>query len=211
MTSSCPNGRHFACSPSCTLARRACSSVSHRGDHHDNPQRGEGLIGFTFSLDPQGSAGLSVKVVVHRARAKPAPHHSRTYGIESPPPSPPGPHPISTLPPRPPPMASPPRALSPPPMQHVVASAAPAARRLCKDRTYGFRQQAVARVVVTMDSWEAGYVVTLGFDGEGMLVAHATSHVANQPRATADDAMRSFSFTLGEEPIETSAFAVIEA
>lgn len=71
----------------------------------------------------------------------------------------------------------------------------------------------VARVVVTMDSWEAGYVVTLGFDGEGMLVAHATSHVANQPRGPLlDDAMRSFSFTLGEEPIEASAFAVnIEA
>jgi len=64
------------------------------------------------------------------------------------------------------------------------------------------------RVAVTLDNWINGYLVTLGVDGEALQVSRV-AHATQRQQGPLLDATRSFSFALGEEPVEMSAFAVI--
>ena len=186
-----------------------------------NPQRfqrnGDDLIGFTFSLDPQGSAGL--RCDGHPAciefEAKPAPHHRpHITCIDSPPPTPPiappslpppaPQQPVHVLSPPPPPVTSPPA---------LARVTAPASCELGGSaRVHGVRDDGATtnvRIVVNINRWVKGAIVTLGLDGSAMVVSR-TIHASAVPNGpTLDDAMRSFSFSLGEEPLEDSAFAVI--
>lgn len=65
------------------------------------------------------------------------------------------------------------------------------------------------RVAVTLDNWINGYLVTLGVDGDALQVTRAAHATPRQQGPLLADAMRSFTFELGEEPVEMSAFAVI--
>lgn len=178
-----------------------------------NPEvLGESLIGFSFTLDPQGSAGL--RCDGHPAciefEVKPAPHHKpHIICLDSPPPSRPSPPPHapapSALPPSPPP---PPRIASPPPQGVSVRADAGCALGGSARVLPGATSSSV-RIAVTLDSWIDGYLVTLGVDGDGLEVTRAAHAVPYAHGPTIAGATRSFSFALGEEPVEMSAFAVI--
>lgn len=184
-----------------------------------NPQRvGDRMIGFTFSLDPQGSEGLRCEG--HPAcvefEVKPAPHHKpHIVCIESPPPHPPWPpprppppvpgHPPSASPP--PPVASP--VVSPPPTSISAPDACPldATARIVDAHFDGGKT--VVRIAVTVRDWEEGATITLGLNGDGLLVTRAVHASPASGGALLPEAARSFSFTLTDEPIEMPAFAVV--
>ena len=60
------------------------------------------------------------------------------------------------------------------------------------------------RVVVTVDNWVEGYLVTIGVDGDGIVMSRAV-HATQKPGG----ASGTFTFALGEEPVEMPAFAVV--
>jgi len=186
-----------------------------------NPQRftrnGDTLIGFTFSLDPQGSDGLRCEG--HPAciefEAKPAPHHRpHITCVDSPPPTPP------VAPPLPPPPSPNPPTIFPPPPAPVMLSPPPPARISATSscelgasaRVVDVRQTgatATVRIAVDVNRWLQGAVVTLGVDGTALVVSRTIRATATTHGPTLEVAMRSFSFSLGEEPIEASVFAVV--
>lgn len=176
-----------------------------------NPQvLGDGLVGFTFTLDPEGSAGLRCEG--HPAciefEVKPSPHHKpHVTCIESPPPARPSPPPA--LPP--PVTESPPPAIAspsaPPPLGTLVHATNCAlggtARVVAGASTTSFR------IAVSLDNWIDGYLVTLGVDGDAVEVNRA-AHATPKPEGPSlEGAASSFTFALGEEPVEMAAFAVV--
>ena len=179
-----------------------------------NPQRlGNNLIGFTFSLDPQGSAGLRCEG--HPAciefEAKPAPHHRPTIQcISSPPPSPPFPPP-HPLPPSPgsPPLPGPPVIHNPPPAPtRVTASAScPLGGSARIVDVHDVAGKSSVRIAVEVDNWIQGSLVTLGLDGDGLMVTRVIHATPQQQPDVIDD--RSFTFVLGDEPVEAAAFAIV--
>ena len=186
------------------------------GTIQHNPQHlGDALMGFSFALDPQGSQGL--RCDGHPAciefEVTPQPHHKpHITCVDSPPPIPPSPPPVPPpMLPLPPPVPSPAHRPSPPPPATVRASAECALGGSAKvvSNSQGGTGKSTVRIVVTMDAWSKGYVVTLGLSGEALLVTHAI-HAIPQPQGPLlPDAMRSFSFKLEDEPIELPAFAVV--
>ncbi len=189
----------------------------------DQPQVvGPKQIGFTFSLTPDPSDGERCEG--HPAciefELKPQPHHHpHIICLESPPPSPPSPPP-----PPPPVIRSPP----PPPALGMLARSPPppvavAAGPECplgavvhlaagSPSTTPAGLQSV-RLVVIVESWVKGRTVTISTIGDGVTIKHvvhatlATGGGGAAPSGQPDTA--SFTFTLQEEPIEMSAFAVV--
>jgi hypothetical protein len=186
-----------------------------------NPQViGSNLVGFTFTLDPAGSTGLRCEG--HPAcvefEVKPAPHHKPHLAcLDSPPPSPPRPPPRAPdagktpPPPRPPPtVASPP----PPPPRGSSVRASPqcalgGSARVLPTQTANGASVLSVRVAVQLDNWIKGYVVTLGVDGDALQVTRAAHATPKQQGPLLANAERSFSFALGEEPVEMAAFAAV--
>jgi hypothetical protein len=172
-----------------------------------NPQRvGDQQVGFTFTLDPAGSDGLRCEG--HPAciefEVKPTPHHKPHIScVDSPPPSPPRPPPKL-----PPPSAKPPPSptvAGPPPMTRQVRAAPSchlggAAKVLDVQQTPAGKVS--VRIAVTLDTWIDGYLVSIGMEGDGIEVTRAI-HAAHKMNGM------THTFSLGEEPIEMSAFAVV--
>ena len=170
------------------------------------PQRvGEQQVGFTFTLDPAGSDGLRCEG--HPAciefEIKPTPHHKPHIAcVDSPPPSPPRPPPKL-----PPPHPPPPKLASPPPMTKQVTASSSChlggAAKVLDVQSKPSGSTSI-RVVVTVDNWVEGYLVTIGVDGDGIVMSRAV-HATQKPGG----ASGTFTFALGEEPVEMPAFAVV--
>lgn len=183
-------------------------------EHHPE-QVGENLVGFTFTLDPQGSTGLRCEG--HPAcvefEVKPAPHHKpHITCVDSPPPSPPKQPPNTPRPPPPARLSPPPPAVGspkPPPPHGTSVRASSSCALGGSARVLPGATDTSVRIAVTLDNWIDGYVVTLGVNGDALAVTRAAHAIPKERGPTVANAERSFSFALGEEPVEMSAFAVI--
>ena len=182
----------------------------------DNPQQvADKQIGFSFTLDAAGSDGLRCEG--HPAciefELKPTPHHKpHIMCVDSPPPSAPSPPPK-----HPPPLPPVQRPSAPPPMVRQVR-ASPDCRLGGAVKVLDVQKctsacsspsSASVRLTVTLDTWIEGYVVTVAVDGDAVHVNRAikATPLLNAPHPPSPGT--SYSFALGEEPVEMPTFAIV--